>query len=54
MLMHNITKKGNDLVKHSILQDKTNADALPVLHLIDVLKPGKIDYNIVKEGNELE
>ena len=50
----NAFKKVEDLVKHYILQDKTTADALPVLHLFDVLKPGKIDYSIVKQGDELE
>jgi len=28
-------------------QDKTNKTALPIIHLIDVIKPGVIDYSIV-------
>jgi len=31
-------------------KDKSNGDAVPVLHLIDVLKPGSIDYSLVKQG----
>ena len=37
-----------------ILQDKANKDALPVIHLIDVLKPGTIDYGVVKQGGNLQ
>jgi len=34
-------------------KDKANKDAVPVLHLIDVLKPGTIDYSVVKQGSKL-
>lgn len=34
-------------------KDKFNGTALPVIHLIDVLKPGAIDYGTVKTGNNL-
>lgn len=34
-------------------KDKANKDAVPVLHLIDVLKPGTIDYSVVKQGSNL-
>jgi len=34
-------------------KDKANADAVPVLHLIDSLKPGAIDWSCVKQGNGL-
>ena len=30
-------------------QDKTNKTAVPIIHLIDVIKPGVIDYSIVKD-----
>merc|ERR1711915_808139 len=35
-------------IKH--FQDKTNKTALPVIHLIDVMKPGVIDYSIVSKA----
>ena len=34
-----------------IFQDKEIKNAVPVLHLIDVLKPGSIDYGTVKTGS---
>ncbi|XP_023321342.1 plastin-2 [Eurytemora carolleeae] len=35
-------------IKH--FQDKVNKTALPIIHLIDVIKPGSIDYSLVKQG----
>lgn len=31
-------------------KDKANNDGVPVLHLIDVLKPGSVDWSCVKQG----
>ena len=43
---------GKDInVKH--FQDKINRTALPVIHLIDSMKSGVIDYTVVKTGNKL-
>jgi len=36
-------------IKH--FQDKTNKTALPVIHLIDVMKPGVIDYSVVSKAD---
>ena len=33
---------------------QTNKTALPIIHLIDVIKPGVIDYSIVLSGAESE
>jgi len=41
----------NISIKH--FQDKTNKTALPIIHLIDVMKPGVIDYSIVKQGEKI-
>jgi len=38
-------------IKH--FQDKTNKTALPVIHLIDVMKPGVIDYSTVAQGEKI-
>jgi plastin-3 len=38
-------------IKH--FQDKANKTALPIIHLIDVIKPGSIDYSVVKQGANL-
>ena len=32
---------------------KVNKTALPIIHLIDVIKPGSIDYSLVKQGANL-
>merc|ERR1712241_1358047 len=34
-------------------QDKTNKTAVPIIHLIDVIKPGVIDYSIAKDDPNL-
>jgi len=41
----------NISIKH--FQDKVNKTALPIIHLIDVMKPGVIDFSIVKQGDKL-
>jgi len=41
----------NSNIKH--FQDKVNKTALPMIHLVDVLKPGSIDYSLVKQGANL-
>jgi len=41
----------NISIKH--FQDKVNKTALPIIHLIDVMKPGVIDFSIVKQGEKL-
>ncbi len=38
-------------VKH--FQDPVNKTALPVIHLIDAMKSGVIDYSVVKTGSQL-
>ena len=38
-------------IKH--FQDKTNKTAMPIIHLIDVIKPGVIDYSIVNKDPSL-
>jgi len=38
-------------IKH--FQDKTNKTSLPIIHLIDVIKPGVIDYSVVEQGESL-
>ena len=38
-------------IKH--FQDKTNKTSLPIIHLIDVIKPGVIDYSFVKQGESM-
>jgi len=43
---------GKDVsIKH--FQDKTNKTSLPIIHLIDVMKPGVIDFSIVRQGQSL-
>ena len=42
---------GGKNVKITGFQDKANKTALPIIHLIDVMKPGVIDYSIVKQGD---
>jgi len=37
-------------VKIRHFQDKTNKTAVPIIHLIDVIKPDVIDYNIVHDA----
>ena len=32
---------------------KTNKTALPILHLIDVIKPDTVDFSLVKNGANL-
>jgi len=34
-------------------QDKANKTALPIINLIEVMKPGVIDFSIVKQGEKL-
>ena len=34
-------------------QDKSNKTAMPIIHLIDVIKPGVIDYTIAKDDPNL-
>jgi len=34
-------------------QDKTNRTSLPILHLIDVIKPGVIDFSLVRQEENL-
>ena len=34
-------------------QDKTNKTAMPIIHLIDVIKPGVIDYSTVNQDPNL-
>merc|ERR1711970_1265608 len=34
-------------------QDKTNKTALPIINLIEVMKPGVIDFSIVKQGEKI-
>jgi len=41
----------NVSIKH--FQDKENRTALPIIHLVDVLKPGSIDYALVKQATNL-
>ena len=41
----------NIKIKH--FQDPQNKSALPVIHLIDAMKSGVIDYSIVKTGEQL-
>ena len=38
-------------IKH--FQDKTNKTSLPIIHLIDVIKPGVIDYSFVTQGESM-
>jgi len=38
-------------IKH--FQDKSIKTALPIIHLIDVIHPGIIDFNIVKQGKSI-
>jgi len=38
-------------IKH--FQDQVNKTALPIIHLVDVIKPGSIDYSLVKQGAKL-
>ena len=54
-----ITWANNKLEEKSVaikhFQDKTNKTAMPIIHLIDVIKPGVIDYSIVnKDPNIME
>jgi len=44
-------KEGGKEVSISSFQDKTNKTALPIIQLIDVMKPGVIDFSIVKQGS---
>ena len=39
-------------MKMYLHKDKTNRTALPILNLIDVIKPGVIDYSIVVSSEE--
>ena len=32
---------------------QTNKTSLPIIHLIDVMKPGVIDFSIVRQGQSL-
>ena len=32
---------------------QTNKTSLPIIHLIDVIKPGVIDYSVVEQGESL-
>jgi len=43
-------KEGGKEVSIKHFQDKTNKTSLPIIHLIDVIKPGVIDYSYVKQG----
>ena len=35
------------------MYSQVNKTALPMIHLVDVLKPGSIDYSLVKQGANL-
>ena len=35
-------------------QDPVNRTALPVIHLIDAMRSGVIDYSLVKNGETVE
>ena len=50
------TKKPNKtmVMIMNIFQDQANSTALPVLHLIDAMREGTIDYSVVKEGTSEE
>jgi hypothetical protein len=32
---------------------QTNKTSLPIIHLIDVIKPGVIDYSFVQQGESI-
>ena len=35
-------------------QDKSIKTALPILHLIDVIKPGAIDWSVIDQGEQVK
>ena len=37
-----------------LFKDSVIKDALPVMHLIDSMKSGVIDYSIIKSGSQLD
>ena len=41
------------MFKSLIFQDQANKTALPVIHLIDAMRNGIINYDVVKSGKEL-
>ena len=47
-----LAEGGKDVSINSF-QDKTIKTALPILHLIDVMKPGVVNWNLVIQGNEV-
>ena len=46
-------KKVSFLIFFLSFQDQQNKTALPVIHLIDSMQSGVIDYKIVKSGSKL-
>ena len=42
-----LESKGRAPVKH--FQDQAHKNAMPVIHLIDAMREGVIDYNLVKD-----
>lgn len=47
-----LSEGGKDISITSF-QDKTIKTALPVLHLIDVIKPGVVNWNLVIQGTQV-
>jgi len=50
---NNKLQEGGKEVTIKNFQDKSIKTALPIIHLIDVIHPGLIDFNIVKQGERI-
>eukprot|EP00092_Neocalanus_flemingeri_P000849 GFUD01000906.1.p1 GENE.GFUD01000906.1~~GFUD01000906.1.p1 ORF type:complete len:613 (-),score=215.60 GFUD01000906.1:166-2004(-) len=46
-------QEGGKNISIKSFQDKSNKTALPIIHLIDVMKPGVIDFSIVNQGEKI-
>jgi len=46
-------EEGGKNISIKSFQDKANKTALPIINLIEVMKPGVIDFSIVKQGEKL-
>ena len=51
-LVESVSKKKMWII--FLFKDSVIKDALPVMHLIDSMKSGVIDYSIIKSGSQLD
>jgi len=49
---NNRLSEGGKDIKLNSFQDKSIKTALPILHLIDVIKPGVVEWSVIEKGDK--